>query len=375
MYVIPNKQTTQLSAAHIFLIKAIATLLVILIYLSYSQQINAKEERSVPISGPIPVKAVIVTMFEIGQDEGDKPGEFQFWKERRNLDTEFSFPHSHHNLFYNPDSQILGMVTGIGTAKSTSAVMALGLDERFDLSHAYWLIAGIAGIDPEDASIGSVAWSSYLVDGDLGYQIDSREIPNDWTTGFFAFNSKRPFDSNKPEPDGELFIANPTLRDWAFNLTKDAKLSDNENLKSARSVYTEHPNAQKPPFVLRGGHIAAMTFWHGAISNKWANELVHYWSDGKTDFVTSAMEDTGTYLAATYLDNIEKADKDRFLFLRGGSNFTMPPPGITPVDYLLKENEGYTAMEDSLESIYLVGSIVIDELLNNWDKYGKQLPK
>ena len=179
MYFIPSKQTTKLSVPHTFPLKAIATLLVILIYLSYSQQISAKEGRSVLISDPIPVKAVIVTMFEIGQDEGDKPGEFQFWKERRNLDTEFSFPHSHHNLFYNPDSQILGMVTGIGTAKSTSAVMALGLDERFDLSKAYWLIAGIAGIDPEDASIGSVAWSSYLVDGDLGYQIDSREIPKD----------------------------------------------------------------------------------------------------------------------------------------------------------------------------------------------------
>ena len=172
MYFIPSKQTTKLSAPHIFPVKAIATLLVILIYLSCSQQINAKEGITVPISSPIPVKAVIVTMFEIGQDEGDKPGEFQFWKERRKLDTEFSFPHSHHNLFYNPDSQILGMVTGIGTAKSTSAVMALGLDERFDLSKAYWLVAGIAGIDPEDASIGSVAWSSYLVDGDLGYQID-----------------------------------------------------------------------------------------------------------------------------------------------------------------------------------------------------------
>ena len=32
-------------------------------------------------------------------------------------------------------------------------------------------------------------------------------------------------------------------------------------------------------------------------------------------------------------------------------------------------------MEDSLESIYLVGSIVIDELLKNWDKYEKQLPE
>ena len=29
--------------------------------------------------------------------------------------------------------------------------MALGLDPRFDLSQAYWMVAGIAGIDPEDA--------------------------------------------------------------------------------------------------------------------------------------------------------------------------------------------------------------------------------
>ena len=35
--------------------------------------------------------------------------------------------------------------------------MALGMDPRFDFSDAYWLVAGIAGIDPEDASIGSAA--------------------------------------------------------------------------------------------------------------------------------------------------------------------------------------------------------------------------
>ena len=51
------------------------------------------------------------------------------------------------------------------------------LRPAFDLSQAYWLVTGIAGIDPEDASIGSVAWSSFLVDGDLGHEIDAREIP------------------------------------------------------------------------------------------------------------------------------------------------------------------------------------------------------
>jgi purine nucleoside permease len=105
---------------------------------------------------PIEVRMVVVTMFEIGADTGDTPGEFQLWYERQKLDKRFPFAH-HHDLFMNEHSRLLVMVTGEGTANSASSVMELGLDPRFDLTHAYWLVAGIAGVDPEDASIGSAA--------------------------------------------------------------------------------------------------------------------------------------------------------------------------------------------------------------------------
>jgi purine nucleoside permease len=49
----------------------------------------------------------------------------------------------------------LGMVTGMGTASAPAAIMAFGFDERFDLTHSYWLVAGIAGIDPNEGSIGT----------------------------------------------------------------------------------------------------------------------------------------------------------------------------------------------------------------------------
>ena len=179
---------------------------------------------------PLPVKVVIVTMFEIGEDVGDRAGEFQLWKERQGLNVQIAFPHSHHDLFYNEDTQVLGIVTGIGTAKSASAIMALGLDSRLDLSNAYWIIAGIAGIDPEDASIGSAVWSSYLVDGDLAHEIDPREMPSNWDFGYFARNTTSPFDPNKPAPTGEMFVANENLRDWAFDQTKDIVLPDTRSL-------------------------------------------------------------------------------------------------------------------------------------------------
>lgn len=323
---------------------------------------------------PIPVKIVIVTMFEIGEDEGDRAGEFQLWKERQRLDVKIDFPHSHHDLFYNEDTQVLGIVTGIGTAKSASAIMALGLDSRLDLSSAYWIIAGIAGIDPEDASIGSAVWSSYLVDGDLAHEIDPREMPSNWEFGYFARNTTSPFDPIKPTPTGEIFIANESLRDWAFDQTKDIELPDSESLEETRMLYAEHPNARKPPFVLKGGHIAAMTFWHGEILNAWANKWVAYWTDNKTDFVTSAMEDTGTFQSLEYLDRIGRVDKNRVMILRAGSNYTMQPPGMTAAENLLRENKGFAGLEASLESLYLVGSNVVEEIVDNWDKYRDSIP-
>src|SRR5687768_14189113 len=87
---------------------------------------------------PIEIKVVVVTMFEIGKDAGDTAGEFQLWHERQKLDERFKFAH-HHDLYLNRKTGVLGMVTGMGTANSATAVMALALDPRFDLSKAYWL--------------------------------------------------------------------------------------------------------------------------------------------------------------------------------------------------------------------------------------------
>ncbi|WP_353228533.1 purine nucleoside permease [Novosphingobium sp.] len=329
-----------------------------------------------PCAQRLPVKVVIVTMFEIGQDTGDAPGEFQLWKERRHLDTRIAFPQSHHDLFYNPQTGVLGMVTGMGSIRSATATLALGLDPRFDLSHAYWLVAGIAGIDPHHASIGSTAWAHYLVDGDLSHEIDPREMPQDWKYGYFALHSKGPNDPTPADPkiNGEMFELSPALTDWAYNLTKDMALPDDPGITSERAKFVGYPMAQRPPFVLRGDQLAAMTFWHGALMTDWANDWVTFWTRGKGQFVTSAMEETGTMQSIEYLSRIGRADRNRVMVLRAGSNFTMPPPGVPAAAYLLRENEGYSGMHAALENLYSVGSKVIDELLGHWDRYAKAPP-
>ncbi len=81
----------------------------------------------------LPIKVVVVTMFEVGEDTGDTPGELQNWVEKYSSARILPFPTGHRQLHYNPDRQVLVLMTGIGTARAASSVMALGLDPRFDL--------------------------------------------------------------------------------------------------------------------------------------------------------------------------------------------------------------------------------------------------
>jgi purine nucleoside permease len=330
---------------------------------------------------PIEVKVVVINMFEIGEDEGDKAGEFQLWKAGQQLTKKFPFPQSHHDLFFNEETGVLGMVTGMGTARSASAIMALGLDPRFDLSKAYWLVAGIAGIDPHDASIGSAVWTTWLIDGDLSHEIDAREIPSDWESGYFPLFSHGPYkDTTLAEtnhtPAGEVYKINGELADWAYQLTKDTPLTDYPAMQALRAKYTNYPNAQRPPFVLKGDHMAASTFWHGKLLNEWANSWSQFWSDGQANFVTSGMEDTGTYQALTYLDNANKADKSRFMVLRTGSNYSMQPDSLTAAENLKLESGegGFAGLQSSLESAYSVGSIVVNDIVTHWPEYKNTLP-
>ncbi|MDW7693580.1 purine nucleoside permease [Flammeovirgaceae bacterium SG7u.111] len=338
-----------------------------------------QEKKVVEIPAKIPVKVVVISLFEQGEDEGDKPGEFQYWVERVPLAETIPFPQGNRNLRYNSEKQILGICAGIGTAKATASIMGLGMDPRFDLSKAYFIVAGISGVDPEDASTGSAAWAEWLVDGDLAHEIDAREIPEDWTTGYLPLRRKEPYElPARADNEGEAYRLDSGLVNWAFDLTKDIKLEDTGDIKKMREKYTEHPNAQKPPVVMKGDQLAAMTYWHGELMNDWANDWVNYWTEGQGNFVTSAMEDTGVMRALLYLGKAGKVDPQRYLVLRTASNFTMQYPGLTAAQSLagekLEGEVGYSAFIPSLEAAWKVGSKVVFELSDNWEKYENEIP-
>ena len=318
----------------------------------------------------IPVRVVVVATFD---------NELQNWITNLPLAETLPFPQGYRPLHYNSKLQVLGIITGEGKSHAAASIMGLGFDPRFDLSRAYWLVAAIAGVDPNKASVGSTAWAKFIVDGDLSYQIDAREIPAGWSTGYVPLGRSspyqppsQPFNSNGVQ---QVYQLDASLADFAFRLTANVVLPDDTNLQQVRVGYPGFPNALKPPFVLEGDELAADTFWFGDLLNSWAENWISYWTVGQGSFATSAFEDAGVGQALQFLSQVGRADQNRLLVLRGASDYTVQPQGETPAQFLAIENSGgLSGFQEALNDLYQVGSIVVLKLSTNWNTYANHVP-
>jgi purine nucleoside permease len=326
-------------------------------------------------SRPIEVRVVILTTFEIGEDTGDQPGEFQYWVEREHLDRRLPFPGGVRDLRANADGSVLGVVTGMTIGPSAASVMALGLDPRFDLTHSYWLLAGISGVDPHVASVGSAAWAKWIVT-DIRREIDPREAPPDWPYGLLAIGALRPDEAPDPArvigQEPRAYALNAALADWAFHRTKDVSLMDTPQLAAFRAVWAGYPNARRAPFVLEGDTLASDSYWHGRILTQWAEDWVRIHTHGQGRFVMTDMEDSGIAEALRRLDQVHRADFRRLLVLRTASNFSMQAPGRAAAESITAP---YIGGIPALEAAWRVGSPVLRSLVADWARFRDQIPE
>jgi purine nucleoside permease len=326
---------------------------------------------------PIPVKVVVVTTFERNYNDpdgtGESNGEASRWIERMHMDTVIPMPAGFRPVHANADG-VIETMTGMATARAAASTMALGLDPRFDLTHAYWILAGTAGVDPERASMGSAAWAEWVVDGDLNSYIDPREIPPGWPDGRIPWDKTTPFDSPGPNI-GQLYHLEPGLVRWAFALSRATPIPDTSGMRKFRSLFVGFPKAQEPPFVLIGDNLCSATYWQGTRATEWARRWVRLYTKGRGVFTTTSCEDSGFLQAMTFLGRAGKVDPKRVLILRTASDYCVPRPGVTSAESLdYGSKSAYMAENEALESAYAVGSVVVKEWVRGWDGYREHPP-
>jgi purine nucleoside permease len=317
---------------------------------------------------PMVVKVVVLTTFETGASAAARSGEFQLWAERLPLIHPLKVPGIEGRVLYSDDG-VLGVVTGM-RGRARESVAALVLDPRLDLSHAYWIVAGIAGVDPRTGSIGSAAWARWVVDADPIFEMDDREIPADWPYGLWSLATDRPgVKGAAPGSSGMVWKLNPGLVDWAYLLTRDTALPDSALLQAARAGYPSESAALKPPFVFVGDALGATRFWHGERRTQWARDWVRLWTDGAGAFAMTDCEDQGILDVLDLFAKEGRVDMGRVLVLRTASNYSRPPDGAAPE---LKFTPGGAAA--AFEAAWRVGSPVVRALVAGWDRYSLTPP-
>jgi purine nucleoside permease len=81
------------------------------------------------------------------------------------------------------DGEVCQVITGEAEINAASTISAFVLSPLFDLTKSYFMIGGIAGVNPEVGTLGSVGFARYAVQVALQYEIDMRDLPDNFTTG------------------------------------------------------------------------------------------------------------------------------------------------------------------------------------------------
>ncbi len=313
----------------------------------------------------VKIRAVVVVAFE--PDAGPIPGEFRYFREREGLTQELTFPAGYRALWLS-ERGVLGIVTGAGATRAAASIMALGLDPRFDLREALWLVSGVAGVDPERGSLGSVLLAEYVIEGSFAHEIDAREIPSNWPDGFVPIGKSAPYEEPRAPrfngDDGLVFKLDSELVAWAYHLCEVEPLLDTDRMADRRVQFLPAGTAQRPPRVLCGDELSSTTFWHGRLLRERARRWVAYQTDGRATYAMTAMEDTGILQSLTFLGNAGLVDFSRVLIARGISNFDGQREGITAAASLAETKvTSYSAYLPALENAWRVGHRLLEAWL------------
>ncbi len=262
------------------------------------------------------------------------------------------------------------MVTGMGYANAASSASAVIYSRTFDLRKTYILIAGIAGVDPADGTLGSAHWARYAVDLALRHEIDPRQIPLTWSTGFIALGAHRPGEQPVWQADTEVYQLDEALLQKAYTLSKATPLADTPAAQALRTHYTDTA-ATSAPFVSICDTLSSDLYWYGSMMEKQVADMTAILTKGKANGCTTQMEDNATLTALKRGQDAGLLDFKRVAVLRTASDFDREGKDQTVAETL----GDLTGFGIATENAYRAGSALTHDIVARWPKWQAGVPK
>jgi purine nucleoside permease len=315
---------------------------------------------------PLAVKVLIVNMFSI---EGAP------WLEALRPTREIRVPglSSDYPLVRCTADAVCEMITGMGHANAAASMMAVLYSGAFDLRETYFIVAGIAGIDPQRGTIGSAAWARYVVDSGIAHEIDAREMPRGWQDGFFGILTDGPEQVPRFDYRTEEFTLNDALLQQAIALSKSAALEDSQDLREYRRHYPAAP-ANQPPSVIQCDTLSGDTWWSGKHLGEYARRWTRLLTAGKGVYCTSQQEDNATLNVLTRGTQSGLVDFNRVAVLRSGSDFDRPYPHQGVLESMQAQRALPGAGHVSAVNLVHAGMPLVEAIVKHWDVWQHGVP-
>ncbi len=265
------------------------------------------------------------------------------------------------------------MTTGMGHANAAASTMAVVFSGAFDLSKTYFLIAGIAGIDPDRGTIGSAAWARFAIDSGIAHEIDAREMPRGWRDGYFGVLTDSPSAKPKFEYHTEVFRLDEDLLQRALALSRSAALEDSEDVAAYRRHYGAAP-ANQPPAVVQCDTLGGDTWWTGKRLGEHARHWTRLLTDGKGVYCTTQQEDNATLNALTRGAHSGLLDLKRVAILRSGSDFDRPYAHQGVLEGLRAQLALTGAARIATDNLVHAGMPLVEAIVRHWDQWQNGVP-
>jgi purine nucleoside permease len=317
------------------------------------------------IAAPMPVKVMIVTMFA---------PEAKPWLDHMGAYTSISVPglSPEYPAVHCRGQDVCVITTGMGHTNAAASMAALLFSGRFDLRQTYFVIGGIAGIDPAQGTLGTVAWARYLVDFGLQWELDAREIPEGWSSGYLGIHTANGAQKPKLQYGTEVYQLNEALLQHAWTLSKHIVLTDSVAAQSYRAKYANAP-ANQAPRVTQCDTLSGDTWFSGTAIGNRARAWTALLTDGKGIYCTTQQEDNATFEVIKRAATAGLADTSRVAVMRAGSDFDRPPKGVSNVENLFNYPE-QGGFQPAIANLYLSGSPLVEQIVTHWSEWQKGVP-
>ena len=261
------------------------------------------------------------------------------------------------------------LIISLPEINAAVTIASLVQSDSFDLTSTYFLIAGIAGVNPEVATLSSVTFARYAVQVALEYEFDAREIPSNWSTGYLGQGTSAPGQYPTSIYGTEVFEVNAALRSLAVGFAQTATLNDSSAAAAYRAKYSStaaYAAGASPPSVVECDVATSDTYFSGALLGQAFTNYTNLLTNGSGVYCTTAQEDNATLEALLRGAHTSSLDFSRILIMRTASDFDRPYPGASPQQNLF--DTGDSAFEPAVQNIYLAGVRAVQGIVDNWEQ-------